>query len=113
MTLTFTPAIPPQGGPSGSVKFSMVEIRFGDGYISSMGNGLNTKSQIWPLTWVGTESEIDAIRDFFDLHEGYKRFLWTPPMGVQGYYCVKEYTLIPEAAGNASINVTLEQRFAP
>lgn len=113
MTLTFTPPIPPQEGPSGDVSFNMREIRFGDGYIESMGEGLNTRSQVWPLTWKGTDAEIQEIADFFDLHSGFQRFYWTPPLGVQGYYCVKKYTLIPEAAGNASINATLEQRFAP
>ena len=113
MTLTFTPVIPPQEGPNGSVRYTMTEIRFGDGYISSIGEGLNPKSQAWPLTWKGTNAEIQSIIDFFDLHTGYKRFLWTPPFGVQGYYCVKEYGIVPEAAGNASLTATLEQRFAP
>ena len=78
-----------------------------------MGEGLNPKIQTWPLTWKGTEAEVQPIADFFDDHEGYKRFLWTPPNGVQGYYAVKEYSYIPSAAGNLVLTATLEQRFAP
>lgn len=110
---TFNPPIPPQEGPSGSNKFNVSEISFGDGYVSSIGEGMNNKRQTWPLTWKGTDAEIIQIRDFFDTQDGYKRFLWTPPLGVQGQWVVKEYSLTPEAAGNAKISASLEQRFGP
>lgn len=113
MTDTFIPPMPPKSGPSGNVRFNVTELRFGEGYVSSMGEGMNNRRQSWPMTWEGTDAEIEIIADFFDAHEGYKKFFWTPPMGVQGLYIVKEYSLIPEAAGNATINALLEQRFAP
>lgn len=110
---TFNPPIPPQEGAQGTTRFNVTEIVFGDGYVSSFGNGLHNKFQVWPMTWKGTVAEITPIRDFFDAHAGYKKFLWTPPLGVQGYYVVKEYSPLVEAAGNAQITATFEQRFAP
>lgn len=110
---TFSPPIPPQEGPSGEVKFNVTEIGFGDGYVSSFGEGMNNRIQSWPMVWRGTDAEILPIRDFFDDHSGFVRFLWTPPHGTQGQYVVKSYTLVPEAAGNAQISATLIQRFGP
>lgn len=113
MTETFNPPIPPQEGPSGDQIFAVHEIRFGEGYVSTFGEGMNEKVQVWPLTWKGTDAEIEQIKDFFDARKGVESFFWTPPFGVQGYYIVKKYTITPEAAGNASLSATLEQRFAP
>lgn len=109
----FDPPIPPQERPSGDVRFSFKEISFGDGYVTSFGEGLHNKFETWPLTWKGTDAEILPIRDFFDAHAGYIRFLWTPPHGTQGQYVVQGYTLSPEAAGNSQISATLVQRYGP
>lgn len=110
----FNPALPPQEGPDGTVKFNVSEIRFGEGYIGAVGEGINEKVQSWPLTWVGTDAEINPIRTFFDDHYGYESFLWTPPNDVtQGRYRVKEYRYTPMAAGNAKLMATLEQVFYP
>ena len=110
---TFTPPIPPQEGPSGEFKFNVIDIAFGEGYVSSFAEGMNNRLQTWPMTWKGTDAEVLPIRDFFDAHNGYQRFLWTPPHGVQGQYVVKNYTLVPSAAGNCQITATLIQRFGP
>lgn len=113
MPSTFAPAIPPQSGPSGSKKFTVNKIKFGDGYTSRFGEGINDSEQNWPLSWKGTDAEITAIKNFFDAHKGYIAFYWTPPFGVQGLYVVEEYGLVPEAAGNATLNATLVQTFHP
>lgn len=113
MPLTFSPAIPPQSGPSGQKKFSINKIQFGEGYTSRSGQGINSDEQQWPLSWKGVASEITPIKDFFDTHKGYIAFNWTPPLGVAGLYVVEEYSLIPEAAGNYTLNATLVQAFHP
>lgn len=113
MTDTFSPAIPPQAGPSGSKKFIVNKIRFGEGYTSRFGEGINSSEQVWPLSWKGTDAEIEPIKNFFDAHSGYQSFYWTPPMGAVGYYVVEEYNLIPDAAGNSTLNATLVQSFHP
>lgn len=109
----FNPPIPPQEGPSGLKRFVVNEIKFGEGYTSRFGDGLNANDQQWPLSWKGTTAEIEPIKDFFDAHNGYESFYWTPPMDTQKMFVVKEYTLVPEAAGNYTLNATLIQSYHP
>lgn len=109
----FNPPVPPQEDPQGATTFNVSRIRYGDGYEGALGEGMNEKIQDWPVTFVGTDAEIIPIRDFFDQHRGYVRFQWTPPLGVQGWYRVESYTIIPSSAGNAKITATLHQVYAP
>lgn len=113
MPIVFNPALPPQEEPSGEAVFNITEVKFGEGYVGANGNGFNEKSETWPLTWAGTYAEITPIRDFFDTHKGYIAFYWTPPLGVQGLYRVKRYSLIPSSGDNAKLSAVLEQVFAP
>lgn len=113
MVDTFNPPIPPQEGPSGEVNYNAVDVRFGEGYVASFTEGMNEEFQSWPLTWKGTDTEIQPIVDFFRAHKGYISFYWTPPFGVQGLYRVKNFAITPEAAGNASVSATFMQVYAP
>lgn len=113
MTEVFTPPIPPQEGAEGDVTLRSTDIRFGDGYRQITGVGMNSKEQVWPLRWVGTEAEVTPIRDFLDLHAGYIPFFWTPPLGVQGKYICKGYRPVAAAAGNFTLSATFEQVFTP
>jgi len=113
MVDTFAPAIPPQEEPSANGVFRTTDIKFGSGYSQSYGDGINNEEQTWPLTFVGTNAEIQPILDFMRAHKGYVSFYWTPPFGVQGYYQVKGYGIVPAAAGNAKLSVTLVQVFRP
>ena len=110
---TFNPTLPPQEEPSGQGTLRAREIKFGDGYSASFGDGLNNEEQTWPMTYVGTDAEIAPILAFVRAHKGYISFYWTPPFGEQGYYQVKTYTIVPAAAGNAKLNITLVQVFRP
>ncbi len=113
MALVFDPPIPPQIGASGTVEFNVKELRFGEGYVGSFGEGINNKRNVWPLTFHGTEEEIMPIKEFFDDHKGYISFYWTPPLGVQGLYRVKSYMPTADGAGNYRLTATLEEYFAP
>lgn len=114
MVDTFNPPIPPQEEPTINVDFAVSDVRFGEGYIASYVEGMNTLKDDWPLVWVGTNAEIDPIKAFFDAHPGVS-FYWTPPWSgaVVGRYRVVKYQYIPAAAGNAKINATLERFFYP
>lgn len=100
--------------PQGSVAHATLEARFGDGYAQVAADGLNNARQSWPLTFVGREAYVAAIRDFFDRHKGARSFLWTPPLGVQGRYLARGgYQLTPKGKGLYSITATFEQVFHP
>lgn len=113
MSDVFAPAIPPQEDPSATVRNRVRRTQFGDGYAQVVTDGLNVRVQRWPLSYKGTDAEINVIRAFVDSHVGIS-FLWTPPLGVQGRYLfTEEYGLVPSSAGWATLNVTLEQVYFP
>jgi phage-related protein len=112
MTDTFTTVIPPQEEPNVDVRFNVIDTQFGEGYIQTFVEGMNTIKDVWPVTWVGTDTEINPIKTFFEAHPGVS-FNWTPPGKPQNKYRVKGYQYIPSAAGNAKISAILERFFTP
>lgn len=77
--------------PVGDHTFRVREVQFGDGYKQRVGDGLNSESQSWPLTFVGNWQRINEIRNFFRRHAGYKAFKWTSPSFELGLYTCKTY----------------------
>ena len=111
MTTTFTWV--PLREPVGTVSMRTRKAQFGDGYTQTAADGINNKSQTWPLQFRGTSAKIAAIRDFLDARQGYQSFFWTPPLGAQGYYKCATYTLKPLGAGKYELAATFEQAFQP
>lgn len=77
-----------------------------------MADGINAKTQSWPLSFQGGAADIQPIVDFLDAHIGIS-FYWTPPLGVQGYYQCATYSPIPHGGDNYSLTLTLMQVFHP
>lgn len=77
----------PQGGAEAQVSHRTLTAQFGDGYTQRAGDGINTRKEVWPLTFIGRKDEIQLIADFFDEHAGYKAFRWRGKTFVapQGY----------------------------
>ncbi|UNH25097.1 phage tail protein [Moellerella wisconsensis] len=93
------------------VSFRVRKAQFGDGYTQVSGDGLNNRSQNWSLSFEGTEAEMKPIKDFFDEHEGWKSFIWKPPLEENGLWRCEEYKVIAQAAARFSINATFVQAF--
>ncbi|MBE0153254.1 phage tail protein [Serratia fonticola] len=77
--------------PVGEHTFRVREVQFGDGYKQQVGDGLNTESQSWPMTFVGNWKRIHEIRTFFKRHAGYKAFKWVTPNFELGLFTCKTY----------------------
>ncbi|HHP1737599.1 TPA: phage tail protein, partial [Klebsiella pneumoniae] len=60
----------PRVNPQQTVNFRVRKAQFGDGYAQVSGDGINTRSQDWELSFVGTEDYIRPIKQFFDRHAG-------------------------------------------
>lgn len=103
----------PNADPEGTHAFRVLSAQFGDGFTQEVGDGINNEVQSWPLLFPGYESQITPIRDFLRAHAGFKRFLWTPPMGEEGLYICREYRLQPKGGKHFVLLATFEQRFAP
>ncbi|MDH2052848.1 phage tail protein [Achromobacter marplatensis] len=101
------------GQPSGVVTFRRLTAQFGDGYRQVAGDGINNKVQSWPLTFVGTRQQMEAMVAFLDRHAGVASFLWTPPFGSEGFYEAPSYSLVPMGGGVYSVSVTFQQVFRP
>ncbi|WP_211195175.1 phage tail protein [Stenotrophomonas maltophilia] len=98
---------------TGTGDFLVKEARFGDGYRQTSADGLNNESQQWPISIVGRESKVGPALAFLRARQGAVSFLWTPPLGVQGYYLCKTYTLTPHGNGVYTLAATFEQTFQP
>ncbi|MBL1759211.1 phage tail protein, partial [Klebsiella pneumoniae] len=51
----------PRVNPQQTVNFRVRKAQFGDGYAQVCGDGINTRSQDWELSFVGTEDYIRPI----------------------------------------------------
>lgn len=99
--------------PAADVSFSVVETKFGDGYRQIAPNGINSRSESWPLTFTGTTDRISQIRAFLDARGGFDPFTWTNPLGVVGRFLASEYSIASLGNGVQRITVTFDQDFTP
>lgn len=100
-------------GAEGEITHRVRTKQFGDGYAQSVGDGINNKSQSWPVTFTGQKGRIREIIAFIDRHKGAKAFLWTPPLGDLGLYKCNGYKLAHRGGQMYAITTTFEQAFHP
>ena len=100
----------PEKSPQGQTTFRAIRAQFGDGYTKVAGDGIHTRAQSWPLTFIRRRAQMLPIKAFLDSHAGIRPFLWTPPLDQQGaFYTPDAYTLTPLGSGVYSLSVTLVQ----
>lgn len=103
----------PLAEPVGAATYRVLKAQFGDGYAQTAADGINNKTQTWPLQFRGVGAKISAIRDFLDARQGFQSFYWTPPLGVQALYKCTGHTVKPLGAGKYELTATFEQAFQP
>ncbi|WP_443697895.1 phage tail protein [Pseudomonas sp.] len=109
MTDTFT-WLPDKAVP-GKLTQRARSAQFGSGYEQSAGDGLNTETQSWDLTFTGQKARIIEIRNFLRSKQGYKSFLWSSPLdGLLSFKCT---AYNPSALGGNvwSLTATFNQSF--
>lgn len=74
---------------AGAIEYSQTvrSIQFGDGYEQVAGNGINSTAIQVPMKHVGTDVEVNSVRDFLLAHS-VKAFIITPPGEDKGLYRV-------------------------
>jgi phage-related protein len=111
MTQTFT--WQPDAKPTGTTTLRVLKAQFGDGYTQTAADGINNKSQSWPLTFTDDQSVVQSIAAFLDARGGWQSFYWTPPLSTQGYYKCASYQT-KQVDGNIwQLSATFEQSFQP
>ena len=108
---TFTWSI--ENSASGDVAQRIRTAQFGDGYSQKVADGLNNKSQSWPVSHTGPEERVKAIIAFLDRHQGAKAFLWTPPLGELGLYTCTGYKPSSRGGNFYTLTATFQQTFHP
>lgn len=101
----------PDKAVSGKLTQRTRSAQFGAGYEQSAGDGLNTETQSWDLTFTGPKARIIAIRNFLRAQQGYKSFLWSSPLDGLLYFKCAAYN--PSALGGDawSLTATFDQSF--
>jgi phage-related protein len=108
---TFTWSV--ENGATGDITHRVRSVQFGDGYSQKAADGLNSKSQSWPISHTGPQEQVRAIVDFLDLHRGAKAFLWTPPLGELGLFTCASYRTACRGGEVYTLTATFEQTFHP
>ena len=103
----------PNKEPAGTVSFRTKSAKFGDGYEQTAEDGINNKTQSWPLTFTGSKARVKQIAKFLDRHKGAIPFFWTEPLGETALFKCSEYQ--PRHAGGDvyMLTATFEQAFHP
>ncbi len=110
---TFNPAIAPDVGSSVNAKHRILKANFGDGYVGKTGDGINTKEEMPMLNWTQlTETEANAIIDFFDAQAGYIPFLYTlPGESTEKKFTCEEYSKTYAEGAEYNVSAKLERDY--
>lgn len=111
---TFNPPVAPSPGTTGKTELKLLEAEFGDGYTGSAPDGINFRRRVVTLAWDAlTESQKNAIDNFFYNQGGYKPFYYKPPgFAAAIKWTCKEFDWKKDA-GIYRYNATLRQSFDP
>lgn len=96
----------PLNGPTADIEFRNTEVQYGDGYTQITGDGINTETHSWPLTFKGMNAEIKPILAFLRAHAGSRAFKWINPLGELGLYRSKNLKVAVLDFARMSVTVT-------
>ncbi|WCO82123.1 minor tail protein [Pseudomonas phage vB_PpS_SYP] len=82
-----------------TIEYKTTTVQFGDGYVQEIAEGINNKTEEYSIRVHAYGAEAKSIKDFFDRHQGYKSFYWTPPLGDLGLYRCKNAVPRPQGGG--------------
>lgn len=95
-----------------TIKFRTIKTQFGDGYVQESADGINTKDEEYPIKVHAREDEAKLIMAFFDRHQGFKSFFWTPPLGKLGLYKCNNPKPVAQGGGLYSITGTFVKSYS-
>jgi|SRR6266566_3227944 len=105
----------PQYGAQASVTPNVLSAQYGDGYTQDIALGINSKAQVWTLSFNADPDTGDAIFRFLQNQGGVSRFWWTPPRQSDSIKVktTGAYTKTETDAGQVTISATFQQVFDP
>lgn len=102
----------PRVGAAGDIEPVVRSVQLGDGYKQTIGDGINSEEESWPLTFVGRWDYIKPIIDFLKDHKGYRSFKWRNPIFQLGLYQAGKYT-VTAAGAYFTLTVTFTRSYHP
>ncbi|WP_426575992.1 phage tail protein [Xenorhabdus stockiae] len=103
---------PVRVGASGEFEPRVRAVQFGDGYKQTSGNGINAQRENWPVSFVGTLSDIQPIIAFLREHQGWRAFKWRNPLSEPGLYQAGKFTVQANGA-YFTLSVTFTRIYHP
>lgn len=107
---TFITTMHPTFESEQSMKPEVNIIKFGDGYESRQGNGVNFKKQEWNLTFEGTVAQVEAAYDFLEAQGAVQAFYWTTPRNQTIVVVCNEWKMVRKP-GLRTLTCTFRQVF--
>ncbi|MNC36665.1 Phage minor tail protein [compost metagenome] len=95
-----------------TINYRVIESQFGDGYKQTSADGINTKNEQYEVKVHAYETEAKLIMAFFDEHQGWKSFFWTPPLGKLSLYTCSNPKPTPQGGGLFVITGTFVKSFS-
>jgi len=104
---TWTPDV----GAQQTIKPSVQQTKFGDGYELRTPIGVNYKPKRWQVTFTKNAVEATAILAFLEARGGLEAFTWTDPLDVSNTYVCREWNSSQQMFGIYQITASFEQIF--
>lgn len=109
-TFTFTPDF----GAAVAYKPRVRRVAFGDGYEQRVGDGINTGTDAWSLTFaVRTDTEANQILAFLEARGAVDAFNWTAPDGTSGVFVCDEWSRTFDRFNQSTITAKFRRVYEP
>lgn len=110
MALTFKWKVERDLDPT--IKYRVVETQFGDGYKQTSSDGINIKDESYAFKVHAYKDKAKEIMDFFDAHQGWKSFFWTPPLGKLSLFTCVDPKPVDQGGGLYTITGTFVKSYS-
>jgi phage-related protein len=110
---TFTPPVQPDWGLTRSYKPRVLKAEFGDGYAQRAADGINNNPVTLAARWTHlSESEKDAVVNFFVARKGFEAFNYTyEDEGTSKTYVCEEWSYAHVDADGYVVDATFREVF--
>lgn len=95
-----------------TIKYRVVETQFGDGYKQTSADGINVKDETYAFKVHEYKDKAKEIMDFFDAHQGWKSFFWTPPLGKLSLFTCVDPKPVEQGGGLYTITGTFVKSYS-
>jgi phage-related protein len=101
----------PDIGARRTIKATVHQAKFGDGYEQRIGSGVNFKPRSWSCQFSNGLANAQSILAFLDARGGLESFTWTDPMNETNNFVCREWSQVQQVFGVYQVTATFEQVF--